>query len=729
MNLLFVFSIAALACDVALAYVTLRDNVRSRTHQIFVLYLLATAFGQLIALMVSLAQDTESALFWYRLWVIGAGGPCILYFFFTRAFLNRRTQPGVSLIAWLVLLVMLGLGMSNTNLVVEGVSRSEITSLYVPRFGPLVPVVGLSAYSLLGYGVHNLVQAYRRSRDIPQRNRIRYLLFGVGAVVAGTLSNFVPTFQAYPIDRAANLVNALIIAYAILRYQLLDITLVIRKGLMYSSLTALLAGVYLLTVFIFASVVRSYVYGSLIPAIIIAATVAVAFQPMRDRAQVLIDRLFFREKYDAQLMLRELSELATSILDINRLTSFLLDRLTSTMHIERAYIMLREKEDAQFHLVAQEGQAGLGDAVIFRKDHPVPRWMASHKRSLTRHDVDVHPQFKALWAQERDDLDRIEAELFVPLLVRDELVGLLILGPKFSETSYSQDEQLTLTTLANQTAVAIQNAWLYSDLEQSLKELKQMQAQLIQTEKLSAIGEMIAGVAHEINNPLTAVIGYSQLLQIQAMGLDSQVREDVGQILQAGLRMKRIVANLLDFSRQHSPQKEYVDINRIISNSLGLRVHDLMASRIRVQTNLTPGLPRTMADRHQLQQVFVNIINNAQQAMAEKGGPGVLNVSTEHGRDDTLLVRFQDTGPGIPQKIMGRIFDPFFTTKEVGKGTGLGLSVSYGILQEHEGRIWAESENGQGATFFVQLPVRNMAQPTHSESSPEPALAHDGTLQ
>jgi two-component system NtrC family sensor kinase len=240
---------------------------------------------------------------------------------------------------------------------------------------------------------------------------------------------------------------------------------------------------------------------------------------------------------------------------------------------------------------------------------------------------------------------------------------------------------------------------------------------------------MIAGVAHEINNPLTAVIGYSQLLQIQAMGLDSQVREDVGQILQAGLRMKRIVANLLDFSRQHSPQKEYVDINRIISNSLGLRVHDLMASRIRVQTNLTPGLPRTMADRHQLQQVFVNIINNAQQAMAEKGGPGVLNVSTEHGRDDTLLVRFQDTGPGIPQKIMGRIFDPFFTTKEVGKGTGLGLSVSYGIMQEHEGRIWAESENGQGATFFVQLPVRNMAQPTHSESSPEPALAHDGTLQ
>jgi len=349
----------------------------------------------------------------------------------------------------------------------------------------------------------------------------------------------------------------------------------------------------------------------------------------------------------------------------------------------------------------------LEDEVIFRQDHPVVRWMASHKETLTRQDLDVLPQLKALWAQEREDLDRIEAELFVPLLVREELIGLLILGPKLSEVPYSPDEQLTLTTLANQTAVAIQNAWLYSDLEHSLEELKQVQAHLIQTEKLSALGEMIAGVSHELNNPLTAVIGYSQLLQ--SMDLAPQVKEDLGQILEAGRRMGRIVANLLDFSRQHPPQKEYIDINQVISKSLELRAHELITSNIQIETDLAPDLPYTMADPYQLQQVFVNIINNAQQAMAEKGGPGVLTVMTRRGRNNTLRISFQDTGPGIPREIMGRIFDPFFTTKEVGQGTGLGLTVSYGIVQEHEGHIWAESEDGRGATFFIELPIRHMA--------------------
>ena len=499
--------------------------------------------------------------------------------------------------------------------------------------------------------------------------------------------------------------NALLITYAILRYQLLDITLVIRKGLVYSSLTALLATAYFFTVFIFTGVFRAI--NPLIPAILVASAIAIASQPMRDRAQLMIDRLFFREKYDVQLMLQELSKLATSILDIHELTSLLLDRLTATMHVEQAYIMLKERENAQFHLIAQKGQMRLEDEVIFRQDHPVVRWMASHKETLTRQDLDVLPQLKALWAQEREDLDRIEAELFVPLLVREELIGLLILGPKLSEVPYSPDEQLTLTTLANQTAVAIQNAWLYSDLEHSLEELKQVQAHLIQTEKLSALGEMIAGVSHELNNPLTAVIGYSQLLQ--SMDLAPQVKEDLGQILEAGRRMGRIVANLLDFSRQHPPQKEYIDINQVISKSLELRAHELITSNIQIETDLAPDLPYTMADPYQLQQVFVNIINNAQQAMAEKGGPGVLTVMTRRGRNNTLRISFQDTGPGIPREIMGRIFDPFFTTKEVGQGTGLGLTVSYGIVQEHEGHIWAESEDGRGATFFIELPIRHMA--------------------
>jgi len=649
----------------------------------------------------------------------GALGQAITFYHFVVAFLQVRRHRRLVAVGYAAYAILTGLNLM--GYVAHGLDVRAYRIYY--EAGPAMLLSLIFGVPFLGGALYLLVRGYLSARGaFLYRVRISYLLIGMALVLVGSATNIIAALSAYPLDIAANLVNALLIAYAILRHQLLDITLIIRKGLVYSSVTTLLAMAYLVIVFIFTSVFQTFLYGSLISAILVASAIAVAFQPVRDRAQLLIDRLFFREKYDAQLMLRELSELATSILHIKRLTSFLLDRLTSTMHIRQAYIMLMDKEDARFHLIARKGQTGLQRGVIFREDHPVLQWMASHKRSLTRHDLDVLPQFKALWAQERESLDRLEAELFVPLLVRRELVGILILGPKLSETPYSQDEQLALTTLANQTAVAIQNAWLYSELEQSLKELKQMQAQLIQTEKLSAIGEMIAGVAHEINNPLTAVIGYSQLLQLQSMGLDPQVHEDVEQILEAGLRMKRIVANLLDFSRQHLPQKEYVDINEIVSSALGLRAHDLMTSSIRAQTDLAPDLPWTMADRHQLQQVFVNIINNAQQAMAEKGGPGVLTVITRRGRNNTIAITFQDTGPGIPKEIMGRIFDPFFTTKEVGKGTGLGLSVSYGIVQEHEGRIWAEGEDGRGATFFVELPVRGTDQPADSEDDSMPTL-------
>jgi len=639
----------------------------------------------------------------------GGLGWALALFRFIQVFLDRRRR-------WSILLYSVGAVDVVIIFVTNQVIRSASVEMGVLsyEFGVLLPIVGAMGYFPILFGLVELIRGYREVRSGVERNRIRYLLAGTGMIVASSLVKFT-ALGSYPIDVAANAVNAFLITYAILRYRLPDITLVIRKGLLYSLPTTVIAIGYFLLIFAVEKLFRAFMgYQVLLLSLFVAAITAIAVQPFRDKAQLLIDRLFFREKYDTQLMLQELSKLAASILDIKKLTSLLLDRLTATMHVKRACIMLKEKEDARFHLVAQKGQTRLQEEAIFREDDPVVRWLASHKQPLTRHDLDVLPQFKALWAEECQDLDRIEAELFIPLTVREELIGILILGPKLSEAPYSPDEQLALTTLASQTAVAIQNAWLYSDLEATVEELKQMQAQLVPTEKLSALGEMIAGVAHEINNPLTAVIGYSQLLQ--AMDLGSQVREDLGQILEAGLRVKRIVANLLEFSRQYAPHKEYLDVNEVLSSSLELRAHDLITSGVRIETDMASGLPRTMADRHQLQQVFVNIINNAQQAMAEKGGPGLLTVSTRPGENNTILISFQDTGPGIPPEIMGRIFDPFFTTKEMGKGTGLGLSVSYGIVQEHQGRIWAQSpapggtDGGeQGTTFFIQLPVRDSA--------------------
>ena len=705
MNLPAILSILGFVCYGVLIYTILPYSVRARGRvgQLFLLNLMVMICWQGSALVVSLARSESLALVGYQAMSVIVMAFGVLYAIFVRAFLGLKVRNKVvtgSSVLWVVTLVLLIVARS---WIIKDVYWNTRTHFYLPVFGTLAPIVGVPYYALLGYVVALLLRGYRQAQAPLIRTRLQYLLLGWTIIVLGTLANFVPSLNTYPLDLMANIINAFLIAYAILRYQLLDITIVIRKGLLYSIPTAAIAVSYFLIIFAVERVFRAFRGYHILLSILVAAITAVAIQPLRDKAQLWIDRLFFREKYDAQLMLQEVSKVATYILDIERLGAFLLDRIMTTMHVKRACIMLKEKGDDQFHLIVQKGQAGLRDEMIFREDHPVVRWLTKYKQPLTRHDLDVLPQFKALWAQEREDLSRIEAELFIPLLVRGELVGILILGPKLSEAPYSPDEQLTLTTLANQTAVAIQNAWLYSDLEHSLEELKQMQAQLIQAEKLSATGEMIAGIAHEINNPLTAVIGYSQLLQ--SMDLDPQLKRDIGQILKAGLRVKRIVAHLLDFSRQHKPQKEYVDINQIVSHSLELCAHDLMVSNILVETDLAPDLPRTMADPHQLQQVFINIINNAQQAMEEKDGPRMLTIRTQQSENHTILISFKDTGPGIPKEIMGRIFDPFFTTKEVGQGTGLGLSVSYGIVQEHGGRIWAESEEGQGAAFFVELPI------------------------
>jgi len=229
-----------------------------------------------------------------------------------------------------------------------------------------------------------------------------------------------------------------------------------------------------------------------------------------------------------------------------------------------------------------------------------------------------------------------------------------------------------------------------------------LKEQLIQAEKLSSLGEILSGVAHELNNPLTGVIGYCEL--IYETTKDEKLKEQLGKINNAALRCKKIVENLLSFARQHKVEKEYSNINEIIHRTMDLKAYQLKIDNIDVEMDLDEHLPYTMVDPFMIQQVFLNIINNAHLAMREKGGQGKLTIRTEH-RHGVIKISFTDTGIGIPEGNLKKIFEPFFTTREVGKGTGLGLSVSYGLVKEHGGEIYAVSRPGEGATFFIDLPV------------------------
>ena len=229
-----------------------------------------------------------------------------------------------------------------------------------------------------------------------------------------------------------------------------------------------------------------------------------------------------------------------------------------------------------------------------------------------------------------------------------------------------------------------------------------LQAKLMHTEKMAAVGQLVSGVAHEVNNPLTAILGFADLL-MENPELPEAAKKDLRVILQEAQRTKQIVQNLLSFARQMPPQRRPVQLNSILTRTIQLRSYDFSSHGVEIIEQFHGNLPEVVGDSHQLQQVFLNILNNAYDAVRETGRPARIEIST-NATAGFAEVQFKDNGPGIAHP--DRIFDPFFTTKEVGKGTGLGLSICYGIVREHNGEISCHNnEDGSGATFIVRLPA------------------------
>jgi len=259
---------------------------------------------------------------------------------------------------------------------------------------------------------------------------------------------------------------------------------------------------------------------------------------------------------------------------------------------------------------------------------------------------------------------------------------------------------------------------LLAKSQSSVENLQRLQAQMVQSEKLISLGQLAAGAAHEINNPLTAILGYSDLLADDP-ALPERTRKTAGKIREQARRTRGLVQNLLSFARQVPPERTLLDINSVIANAVQLRALDLKSSGSRIETQLESVLPGVRGDQNQLIQVFFNIVNNGLDAMAERGG--VLTIKTLRDRGSVVIL-FSDTGPGIKEP--HRVFDPFYTTKPVGKGTGLGLSICYGIVQEHGGKIMCYNGQNGGAVFRVELPAALAALPVRrvpSGSTPIPS--------
>ena len=318
-----------------------------------------------------------------------------------------------------------------------------------------------------------------------------------------------------------------------------------------------------------------------------------------------------------------------------------------------------------------------------------------------------------------------------PLIASAQVVGALWI---VRTEPFNEEDLHLLTAISDMTANAIHRQTLHEDLLIQIENLRQTQARLVQSEKLAAIGQLVSGVAHELNNPLTSVVLYSQLVQQEIQ--DPLPKQNMAKVVAEAMRAGKIVRGLLDFARQRPIKREPVAVNTILTSSLDLVSYELLSRKITVALNLASDLPLILADPHQLQQVFINLLQNAWQAISVARAEGQIVIQTdvtpsifetsESVENKVVRIQIQDNGPGISTEILNRIFDPFFTTKPEGEGTGLGLSVCHGIVAGHGGHIWAESLPGAQTTFTIELPISPLDAIDNKENAVGVLPTHSG---
>ena len=416
--------------------------------------------------------------------------------------------------------------------------------------------------------------------------------------------------------------------------------------------------------------------------------------------------------------LNAMAVIATQTFDLDEILNLTLRQVITLMGAEAGSVYLAEPEN---HF---RRRANWGQRVTDRKRFAEINFPEGFGDLVTRSRAEVltAEYLPHLPKAVTDFVREVDAgsSIWVVLWGKDDPIGLMGISRGQAGTYTTNDENL-LVAISRQLSTTIEKVRLYEETSKAYDDLRRAQEQLLQSEKMSAIGQLIAGVAHELNNPLTAILGYAQLLESEK--LEAKAKEYVGKIFKQGQRTHRVVQNLLSFARQRKPEREQFDVVKVLEEALLLRDYDIKVANIQVKREIED-VPAVFGDPHQLEQVFLNIINNGLDAITEEN-EGKESEGEEHGftvrvssRENTVAIEFQDSGPGIKEP--SRIFEPFYTTKSVGKGTGLGLSICYGIIKEHGGEISARNAESGGAIIEIKLPSAGKPAVAASQVAPAP---------
>ena len=670
-----------------------------------------------------------------------------------------------------------------------------------------------------------LWRSYRRAATPLQQQQMKWISRGtVLAIGPYTLIYVLPYLSGAQPTRAMQ-ISALSLVflpvtwgYAIVRYRLMDVDIIFKRGVAYTLATAAIVGAYFVGIGSLAgSINTKFPNTGTVGLIVVIIITALVFEPLKNWIQAQVDRFFYRKRYDYRRTLIEFGRELSSEMDLSAMLSSVIDRLSRTLLVDRIAIFLATDAEANEFVmeksfgISYPGALDLSFLVVERPEQYAGHIFFDNTRKALQESVAA-----------RETIAKLNLNYYIPCTVQNRTIAVLGLGKTISGDFLSSDDVELLETLAGYIGIAIQNARLYASLEQKASEYErlkdfnenivesisvgvlavdledrieswnsqmevmyamprsqvlgerlseilppsfveefyrvrqnpgihnlykfrmhtragdtrtaniaiaplvtrkfsvigrliivdditdrmELESQLSQAEKLSSIGLLAAGVAHEVNTPLAVISSYAQMASKQVDG-DSKLTPLLEKITRQTFRASEIVNNLLNFSRTSATEFSEIDLNKIIRETLALLEHQLRTSHIKVDSQLYDGLPAIHGNAGKLQQVFLNLFLNAKDAMAGKGG--TLSIATTNG--DAVEVSISDSGTGIAPEHINKIYDPFFTTKTSpregqSRGTGLGLSVTYGIIQEHAGKIRVDSQPGQGTRFLLEFPLR-----------------------
>ena len=572
---------------------------------------------------------------------------------------------------------------------------------YKFHVGPLYSLYGVQFAIALLFSFYFMVRGYKLA-DSYQRHRLKYffLAMGVSFVLGGL--NFLPLFglEVYPFGSIVVSIGLLIAAYSLVQHRLMDVGVFMAKGMGYILSISLLGA----PAFLFIVLLQRYFFRQIdlffsFIILLIGILAALAFEGVKDRMDRAMRQIIVRDKYYYHRVLEEFSRRLVTIMDLNRLLHMLADTVEKSMSVTRISIFLHNPEKEIFRYALARGLPEKETADIsFKSGDPIIRGLHEKKEAILRAELEG----KQRSPDEEELLKmmvRFQAEVCLPLIYMDRLIGFINLGHKFEEQMYYREDLDLLNTLANQLAIAIENANLYENLKRSQNIMRR-------ADRLASLGTLISSLAHEIRNPLVSIKTFTQLLPERME--DEEFRNYFLKVASGEIdRLTTLINELLGFARPSEPNLQGENVNTIIEKIEFLIVTEARKKNITITKDFMPNLPGVNVDAEQIKQVLLNILLNAVQAIPGDGKIWIETRVVQVPREDTnerfVQVEVRDNGIGISKENLERVFDPFFSTRP--DGSGLGLPISYQIIHEHGGFIDLESEVGKGTSFRIHLPL------------------------